>query len=272
MNEMCSRCHILSETHPFSKTQRQFVKSYFTSVHSTTIQKSGLIFSATCVDCHGSHNVYPEEEDKSLMHRQKIHDTCGTCHQGAASDFMAGIHGEALKNGNPDAPTCIDCHEKHYIQHAHMKSSQIYPVNIPKTCLKCHGNTELIDKYNWSPLTEENYGDSYHGAALKLGDISVAHCASCHMAHKILSHTNPQSPTHWDNLSETCGVCHTSDDPVNIDNLGKIHVLTAKELHPISKLIANLYRILIVATLGFFIAFISSDLYRNILNRRNKKG
>lgn len=66
---------------------------------------------------------------------------------------------------------------------------------------------------NFLGLRAETYSESYHAAASKLGDTTVANCASCHSSHDIRSSTDPLSSTHPTNLVTTCGKCHTTDNP-----------------------------------------------------------
>jgi len=275
LNEMCGGCHVHNEAYNFSDENRKFVKSYFTSVHNATIQNSGLIFSATCVDCHGSHLIEPDESPECSEHsktaRQHISNTCGKCHKGSLREYTMSIHGQSFLSGNVDAPVCTDCHEAHMILNHYEKSSMTYPVNIPHTCLRCHSDPLYIKKYGFSPLKQTNYGDSFHGVALKLGDTSVATCVSCHGKHKILSQDNPESSVSNEQLGETCATCHLKDNPVDIGSFGKIHAMTAHQYHPISKWAALIYKVIIGVTLGFFGFYMSIDLFRTFRNKRKKK-
>ncbi len=269
MNETCGSCHINSDRYEFTESKRNFVKSYFYSVHNMTIKKGGLVFSATCVDCHGSHSVMAQKNDhKSKVDRRNIPETCGTCHAGVLKEYLDSIHGKRFSEGNTDAPVCTDCHDKHLILNHYDKKSASYPVNIPDTCLKCHSDPKFIKKYGFSSLTKTNYGDSFHGAALKLGDTDVATCVSCHGTHDILRQDNPKSTVYRANLGDTCGKCHLDNNPVNIGELGKVHAMTAKQMHPITKIVAWLYRILIAGTLGFFGFYMSIDMFRTMRNKQ----
>ncbi len=275
MNEMCGGCHVDSERYFFPDEQRKFVKSYYTSVHSVTIKNSGLVFSATCVDCHGSHLVEdsddPACQDHAKTSWQLIPETCGNCHKGSLLDYLEGAHGTAFQEGNQDAPVCTDCHEEHLILNHYEKASMIYPINIPKTCLKCHSDPEYIEKYNFSALKDTNYGDSFHGAALKLGSTEVATCVSCHGVHKILSEEDPESRVNKENLGNTCAECHGRDNPVDVTTFGKIHAMTAHQQHPISKWVAIIYKLIILGTLGFFGFYIVIDFIRGVRNRKKKR-
>ena len=86
--------------------------------------------------------------------------------------------------------------------------SNVYPLNVPKTCGTCHGSPDLAKKHGL-PNVYPLYMDSIHGFALsKEGLLVAANCQSCHGSHNILSHTNPQSPTYKSNIPKTCGTCH----------------------------------------------------------------
>ena len=106
---------------------------------------------------------------------------------------------------------CTSCHgdgNPHAIFPKSDPRSAVYPLNIPRTCGRCHGNPALAKKYGL-PNVYSMYMDSIHGFALsKEGLLVAANCQSCHGSHHILSHKNPQSPTYKTNIPDTCGKCH----------------------------------------------------------------
>jgi hypothetical protein len=65
-----------------------------------------------------------------------------------------------------------------------------------------------------------SYAGSYHGLAHRLGEVTVANCASCHGAHAILPSTDPRSSIYPANIPKTCGKCH----PRASANFAKGHV------------------------------------------------
>ena len=81
------------------------------SVHANALL-AGNPHAATCVDCHGAHDITPPDEP-----RTRISETCGTCHTIAFGEYRQSVHGQALYAGDPNVPTCIDCHGVHSINH-----------------------------------------------------------------------------------------------------------------------------------------------------------
>ncbi len=51
---VCEECHLKKIK---VKKGFEFIKLYDDSVHGRALTKSGLIYSATCVSCHGSHDI-----------------------------------------------------------------------------------------------------------------------------------------------------------------------------------------------------------------------
>src|SRR5208283_96002 len=62
----------------------------------------------------------------------------------------------------------------------------------------------------------ENYTERIHGEGLlKKGLIVAANCASCHTAHSILPHTDPNSSINRRNIAATCTKCHANIEQVH---------------------------------------------------------
>ena len=80
------------------------------SVHFRALSKAGLSFAATCVSCHGGHDVRPVDDPGAKVARPSIIKTCGACHAGIERDYLEGVHGKAYVKGIGDVPVCTDCH------------------------------------------------------------------------------------------------------------------------------------------------------------------
>ncbi len=157
---------------------------------------SSIHGSLQCTNCHADIKAYP--------HPDKIAPVdCKTCHADQASSISGSVHANAS-----DHP-CTSCHGvAHYIYPKDDPRSNVYPLNVPKTCGTCHGSPDLAKKHGL-PNVYPLYMDSIHGFALsKEGLLVAANCQSCHGSHNILSHTNPLSPTYKSNIPKTCGTCH----------------------------------------------------------------
>lgn len=224
----CHSCHTdITSQHPDDEVAARPVdcaschyqqsETYGASVHGLALV-NGQTGSATCVDCHDSHSILRPVDPASPLHFSRLAETCGGCHDQAARDVEASVHGKALARGHREAPTCTDCHSEHKIQG--LKSST--PLVSADVCSNCHASERLNTKYKMPGDRVKTFFDSYHGLASKYGSTLAANCSSCHGVHKILPSSDPQSTIHPSNLVETCGKCH----PGASENfaLGKVHV------------------------------------------------
>jgi formate dehydrogenase gamma subunit len=191
-------------------------ESYGASVHGLA-RKAGHEDAATCVDCHGSHDILPPASPASPLHFVRQAQTCGRCHPQEARDVAASVHGKAMATGARDAPTCTDCHSEHKIEA--LKDGS--PLEISDVCSRCHASVYLDDKYNLPADRVKTYLESYHGLAAQNGSTVVANCASCHGYHLILPSSDPDSMVNTNNLVATCGRCHPGADKMFVS--GKIH-------------------------------------------------
>ena len=234
----CARCH-----------ERQ-TESYGASVHGLAL-KAGRADSATCQDCHGSHDILPPTSPASPLYFSRQAETCGACHDQEARDVEASVHGKATAAGKRDAPTCTDCHSEHKIEA--LKNSSGLRIS-EEVCSKCHASERLNTKYNLPADRVKTFFESYHGLAAQYGSTVAANCGSCHGYHKILPSSDPDSTIHTNNLVATCGKCHPGANEMFVS--GKIHVdiTTAQSAPDLSSLInwwvRRIYLVLIFGVVG----------------------
>lgn len=191
---------------------RKTLKLYKQSVHGKA-SAGDKEFAATCNDCHSNdgdaHQILPPGDPKSLINHFHIPDTCGKCHEDIAKDYWAGIHGRLTKRGEVDSPICTTCHGEHAIlKHDDPSSPVSANMLANSTCTPCHESTALNEKYDLPAGRMRTFVDSYHGLKSRTGDETVANCASCHEAHRILAAADPSSSINPNNLQKTCGECH----------------------------------------------------------------
>ncbi len=263
----CAACHLDTKRTDLPEGSQKAVSDYFSSVHGLAVEKSGLLVSATCVDCHGSHHIVGASDPESPLARANIPALCGRCHLGVEKQYRDSVHGEFFALGNTDVPVCTDCHQSHIIRTKWDPESSSYATNVPELCLKCHADQAMIARNGLTEMRAETYNRSYHGAASRLGDKTVANCASCHEAHDIRRSTDPKATTYPLNLHQTCGKCHRTKDPSEWMAVGKIHLTTADESHWVTHLVQNVYWVLISFAMAFFVGFILLDLWRHFRNR-----
>ncbi len=179
---------------------RDEARQYAQSVHVDN--------DVTCTDCHANiHDLISIKDDKG-----KSVQMCSGCHDNA--DYMLSVHGKGLLAGNPDSPSCADCHGLHNIIELKVddkKSARALKAREFNTssCEHCHDNEEMMSRNKLSTHSFESYRQEYHGKVEHLGGaVAVAGCADCHTAHKQLPSSDPESSFSSENLVTTCSKCH----------------------------------------------------------------
>lgn len=183
------------------------VDKYKASVHAAA-RNHGSKFAASCVDCHGTHDMKARVDPESSTHHLNIAATCGKCHGNAEiiakgripSDvtkaFAESIHGTVLaRSGLMVAPTCSDCHGSHDIRKPGDPKSSVALANVPVTCGKCHEGLA------------RQFRAGVHGELLQQGKSDGPACQTCHTAHSIQRADNPA----WQlSVVGQCGTCHAN--------------------------------------------------------------
>jgi hypothetical protein len=103
----CPQCHAAERISKEYGITRKVVKSYYDSFHGLSY-RGGDTFSANCASCHGVHEIRSSSDPKSMIHKDNLQKTCGTCHPGASENFAKGrIHQEASFSGEDFGETII---------------------------------------------------------------------------------------------------------------------------------------------------------------------
>ena len=199
-NEDCMMCHEDSEL----TTERNGMEvSMFVD---TAIFMKSVHTEMDCIYCHEDADV------EDFPHAEKLMPVnCANCHDEAFDYFNKGIHGVALRNNQPFAPGCADCHGGHDILSGRVPESRTYKMNIPILCGNCHKEGAPVDRtYN---LTEhnivENYSQGIHGKGLfESGLFVTATCNDCHGNHFILPSSSRFSSVSTERVARTCMKCH----------------------------------------------------------------
>jgi len=231
----CGKCHSsakLAEEHNIPIPEAY--QSYMRSIHGVGLSRVGLLFSATCNDCHGSHDIQPAQDPRSKINPKNLPLTCGGCHQGTLEDYKRSIHGKLWADGSPQVPVCNHCHRTHGISAA----EEGFELASVRACGECH-EEEF-----------ETYLESYHGQVWKLGYTGIAKCSDCHGHHKILPSTDPESSISEGRIVATCQRCH----PRANANFAKFipHVDPRQGNHPLIHFTWLFMTILLIGVFGFF--------------------
>ncbi|MFA3782391.1 cytochrome c3 family protein [Melioribacteraceae bacterium 4301-Me] len=196
---LCSQCHQdgAKATKLIAKGNEHIIKNYTESIHGKGLLQSGLLVTATCIDCHTSHRELPPSDPRSTVNPNNIASTCAKCHLGVYEDFKKSIHSPTVTKTDKKLPVCNTCHESHTI----IRTDQsLFRQKIINQCGKCH---EDVSK---------TYFDTFHGKVSKLGEAKAAKCSDCHGSHKILPPDNPNSTLSRANIVQTCKKCHPNSN------------------------------------------------------------
>ncbi|MBL7034021.1 MAG: cytochrome c3 family protein [Candidatus Delongbacteria bacterium] len=183
-----------------------------------------------CVACHGGD---PESDDEEtamseeagftgVPDRQDIPQVCGRCHSSLkymrafnpsmrtdqVDEYYTSIHGRKLLDGDASVATCADCHTVHKIRPVTEPMSSTYPTNVPRTCGRCHSDSNRMAPYGIPTDQYESYSSSVHGVALlEKHDLYAPTCNDCHGNHGA-------SPPGIEMLANVCGMCHASESEI----------------------------------------------------------
>ncbi len=173
-----------------------------------------------CTDCHRDITTIPHKKDIQPVNCSGCHfagNKIGAPDTEKYAEYRDSVHGKALLNGNPNAPTCKSCHGTHDIRHAGDLNSRVSKPNVAKTCGACH-----LEIY-------ADYKTSVHGRALAKGIFDAPTCTDCHGEHNIKKVTDTSSPVSESNVVQTCSDCHASARMMKKYNIDPTKVKTYME-------------------------------------------
>jgi uncharacterized protein with PIN domain len=160
-----------------------------------------------CSQCHSGVNVSHRRPCETIT----VKVDCGSCHIEIAQQYVVSRHGKLMLDGDPNAPSCKECHGTHGIEGKLQGASATFPTNVPKLCARCHreGQKAAVRYEGPQHGIIEAYTESIHGKGLLKSGLTVtATCTGCHTAHGVLPRTDPASTVNRANVPTTCGKCH----------------------------------------------------------------
>ncbi|OGO57968.1 MAG: hypothetical protein A2Z32_01600 [Chloroflexi bacterium RBG_16_69_14] len=216
----CFDCHV-----SLNDKQQAISETWQKSIHGA----GGI----GCADCHGGDPrsdqitvaMSTEAGFQGTPSRDATVGICGSCHSDAEmmrpyslptdqfSKYWTSIHGQRLLAADDTkVAICIDCHGSHEIKKASDPTAEVYPLNVPATCSRCHSDTTLMEPYGIPTDQYATYEKSVHGEALIIDkDVRAPSCASCHGSH---SAKPPQSSE----VVDVCGKCHTATQELYLES------------------------------------------------------
>ena len=178
----------------------------------------------TCASCHGG-DPTSDDPDKAMsrkagwkgkIDRKQIPQLCGTCHADPGyirqfnpslrtdqlSQYGTSVHGKRLAAGDIKVAVCTDCHSVHDLRAPADSQSTVNPVNVAKTCARCHADASYMSEYKIPTKQFAEYGKSVHHEALVVrGDLSAPTCTTCHGNHGA-------TPPGFASVANVCSTCH----------------------------------------------------------------
>ncbi|MBZ5600148.1 MAG: cytochrome b/b6 domain-containing protein [Acidobacteriia bacterium] len=208
-NDECLACH---GDPTLTKEVNGKRVSLFVNPDTFKISIHGGMF--TCVDCHTDLKSAPHDGTPAKV-------SCATCHADEQGIYDRSYHAKAIKAGDGQAATCVNCHgSPHELLPASDPKSRVNHANIPATCGSCHGQKKLMEASGHSAQPFLSYEDSVHGRAVAGGSEKAAVCTDCHGTHEILAASDPNSSIFKFNVPTTCAKCH---QPVKQEFMQSIH-------------------------------------------------
>jgi formate dehydrogenase gamma subunit len=184
-NSDCLDCHgdnTLVKTNAAGKSVSLFVDlaKLKRSIHKTN----------DCISCHADVTARHPDDNQPVASAN-----CGVCHPRQTRTFDLSVHGQALRSGHDEAPTCRDCHDSHEIISDRSPTSPIYRTHQLETCGACHDK----EARDWLA--------SGHGQAVESGSLDAPTCTTCHNDHEIRALSGAVARTITEDV---CAPCHAS--------------------------------------------------------------
>ena len=197
--ELCGQCHEDGgkAAARYNGTQHAIIRNYRMSIHGKGLLASGLLVTATCIDCHTTHGELPSADPASSVNPSHIAETCSHCHLGIYEQFRQSIHSQSVAHTDKKLPVCSDCHQSHTIERVDLSD---FRQGIIDQCGRCHEDVLAT------------YFETFHGKVSKLGAANTAKCYDCHGSHDILPPSDPRSRLSHDNVIDTCRTCHPNSN------------------------------------------------------------
>ncbi len=153
--------------------------------------------SASCIRCHGVHDILPPKDPASPTNPANAEKLCGQCHEQQVREVERSAHGS--RGRRVPRASCVECHRGHDVTKPRDERTEL------AICVSCH------------PKQVGEQKQSVHARAALKGDPLAPSCVTCHGHHEILPRTDPESPTATMNVPLLCGRCHHEGSKVSLE-------------------------------------------------------
>jgi len=239
---LCGTCH--REDAPVAKyykiPQKNIIENYRESIHGEGMFKKGLLVTATCNDCHNSHDILPHTDPNSSISLHNVAKTCSRCHASIEDVHKKIIRGELWESKPGAIPACADCHSPHTIRKdalvigmanqecmkCHEGQNPVVKLGVFASsvhgkiaCVKCHSDVNprharpcdtagRVDCSGCHAERAEEHNQSIHGQLYNKKDPDAPYCTDCHGTHNVLPRKDDRSPIARRNVPVLCAKCH----------------------------------------------------------------
>jgi len=196
-------------------------------VHTVVGEFSADIHSKKGMGCETCHTGVtqadiqnPAAASKFVIKRERIPQLCGSCHADVnrikqldpqvnpklrvdqLELYRTSAHGIKFEHGDTRVAVCTDCHSTHTIRPASDPLSSVHPMNVAKTCERCHADADYMKAYHVATDQFAGYTASvHHEAMVAAGDLSAPTCTTCHSSHGA-------APAGLNAAADVCITCH----------------------------------------------------------------
>lgn len=217
ITEKCIKCH--ADKDKMQRYGSNLPTNQYENLKSSVHWKlslSGKEHMVQCTTCHNAHGIVSVKNPLSPVYPLNVPKTCSSCHSNEVfmrafnpslpvdqfQKYKTSQHGILNSKGDSKTAECASCHGSHDIKSTKDVNSKVYPLNVPKTCSKCHSDADYMKSYHIPTDQFQKFSSSVHGKALlEKKDINAPACNSCHGNHGAV-------PPGVESISKVCGSCH----------------------------------------------------------------
>ncbi|HEY1932648.1 MAG TPA: hypothetical protein VGG99_11590 [Acetobacteraceae bacterium] len=185
-DQQCLTCHGLPGL------QKTPANGEVLSLHIDAQHFVGSVHAALgCTGCHSNISLANHPPAANVIASKRafsiamIQQTCRNCHATEFDQWSHSVHAALVREGNPAAPVCTNCHSPHTM----IKGAAQSLATVP--CKTCHA------------VIFNAYLTSVHGMLRTQGLTAAPLCFNCHGAHDIAV------PSAGVGRRDACLACHT---------------------------------------------------------------
>lgn len=196
----CSSCHLGVQSYPHEPMTARTVACSRCHATQDSLWRRGVhrpvstdSARATCVDCHGGHEVARSGFLPTSAGRRTMRAACVRCHEQPVRTAARDVHADSI--------ACTQCHGTHDMRPVPDHATRFIDVTLARACSQCHDG---VARTYWRDSHGSLAVRQASGAA-PIGPEPAATCISCHGEHGIRRADDPA----WRfAVADACTRCH----------------------------------------------------------------